>query len=232
MRVLYLWLAKVLYGIMYREVSLLTDRSSPTSGTIIDHQTLSDYEGLLFFLQEARAKIETVNFTPGSIFVFRMQRLAERQLEWDLCDNIDTLFIALHMGEVAILGVLGDGGAQQPFEEELLEFREIPLHPFQFRELCAQVAYRASLFRRSPKHITAQGAPHKVIQLPLGGFSLKPLFDEWQPDIYAQYLSHFAGVPLEMVRPRHGNVITWLYDDQMRPRRIDFKEWPQLPCIG
>jgi hypothetical protein len=67
---IFLWLGKILYGILYRELSLLLDRSSCDGITIATPEMLRQYETLLFFLQQAREKVKLVDFTPGSIYTF------------------------------------------------------------------------------------------------------------------------------------------------------------------
>ena len=73
------------------------------------------------------------------------------------------------------------------------------------------------------------GDPHKILQLPLGGYSLKPLFDEWEPLTYAKYLAFYTGYPEEMIVQPPEKVMTWLHDESGQPRYIDFKENPFLP---
>jgi hypothetical protein len=228
-RIPYLWLGKLFYGILYKELFLAFDRSSPDIGAITSPDLLNEYEGLLFLLQETREVVETVDFCPGSIFIFETQIPQLRHLQWDLTDNIDTLFIACRMGGVGLIGVLQDGGAQQGFEDAYSDIKTIPLHPIQFAELCAQISYQSTLATRTPKYVTIEGPPHKTFQLPLGGFSLKPLFEEWDPSMYARYLSLYTGYPFEMIFNPPDNVMTWLRDETGNPRYIDFEQNPFLP---
>jgi len=226
---MFLWLGKVLYGILYRELFLLLDRRTPGGITIATPELLREYELHLMFLQQAREKIEMVDFCPGSIFVFRSQKPECSRMQWDICDNIDTMFIAVRMGEVGVIGILGDGGAQQGYEDGYSDILDLPLHPLQFRELCARFSYRSTLATRTPKYVTVQDEPHKMFQLPLGGFSLKPLFEEWDSATYAKYLAFYTGHSCEELFRPPEEVATWLYDDSGQARYLDFKEYPYLP---
>lgn len=228
-KLMFLWLGKILYGVLCKEASLLLDRRTANGVTIVTPELLRAYDVHLMLLQQAREKIELVDFCPGSIFVFRAQKTQERRLDWDLCDNIDTFLIAVRMGEVAVIGVLGDGGAQQGYEELYSDLLDLPLHPLQFRELCAQFSYRSTLATRVPKYITIEGQPHQTVQLPLGGFSLKPLFDEWDPVTYAHYVAYYTGRPYAEVFQAPDRVITWLHDDSGKPVYLDFERYPYLP---
>jgi len=223
---LFLWLGKIFYGILYRELFLLLDRSANDGVTITTPEMLQQYETHVLFLQQARETIELVDFCPGSFFIFRTQCLKYPQYQWDFCDNIDTMFIAIRMGDVGIISILQDGGAQQYDEEGYKDLYDLPLHPIQFRELCAQFSYRSTLSTRTPKYFTIEGTPHKTYQLPLAGFCAKPLFEEWDYAKYAKFLSFYTGAPFERIFEPPDKVKTILKDDQGRPIFRDFNDYP------
>jgi len=227
--VIFLWLGKIFYGILYRELSLLIDRKDSEGLTIATPELLREYEAHLFFLQQAREKVKLVDFTPGSIYVFRCQTPASPRLHWDICDNIETMFIAVRMKEVAIIAVLGDGGAQMIYSDIYRKFESLTLHPIQFRELCAHFSYRASIATRTPKYITVQGTPHQVYQMPLGGLSAMPYFQEWDDAIYARFLSYYTGCPYDTAYQGPNKVMTWLHDDSGKIRFLDYKQHPFGP---
>ncbi len=112
-RVLFLWLGKIFYGLLYREVLLYFDRRDPTAGSIVPPEVIKLFLPHLIFLQEARQALETVDFTPGSIFVFNTQQPKDVQFQWDFVDNVDYLTIGVRLGKVGIIGSLADGGAQE-----------------------------------------------------------------------------------------------------------------------
>lgn len=225
----FLWLGKIFYGILYREISLLLNRGSNDKITIATPELLREYEVHLFFLQQAREKVKLVDFTPGSIYTFKCQKLQDQKMQWDFCDNIETMFIAIRMGTVGIIAVLGDGGAQLIFQDEYREIIDLPLHPLQFRELCAHFSYRSSIATRTPKYITVEGAPHEVLQLPLAGLSAKPYFADWDQCVYGHYLAKYTGYPYDLVCPEPGKTMTWLHDESGAVRYIDFKKYPYGP---
>jgi len=223
---LFLWLGKIFYGILYRELFLLFDRSANNSITIATPEMLQQYETHVLFLQQARESIKLVDFCPGSFFVFRTQNLKRPEYQWDFCDNIETMFIGIRMGEVGVIGILQDGGAQQYFDEEYKDLLDHPLHPIQFRELCAHFSYRSTLATRTPKYFTIEGKPHQTYQLPLGGFSVKPLFEGWDPATYAKFLSQYTGAPYERVFEPPDKVKTILRDEAGKPVFMDFNKYP------
>jgi len=226
---IFLWLGKIFYGTLYRELSLLLDRTQNDMVTIATPEMLQQYETHLIFLQEVREKVKLVDFIPGSIFTFVCQAPQDARLQWDFCDNIDTMFIAVRMGTVGIVAVLGDGGAQMIFEKAYEPIKDFPLHPLQFREICAHFSYRSSIATRTPKYFVIESSPHEVHQMPLGGFSAKPFFDEWDEDIYGRFLAFYTGYPYEVVHPEQGKTGTWIHDDSGAVRYMAYKEFPYKP---
>jgi len=224
--IVFLWLGKIFYGILYREISLLFDRSNPNSSMIASPELLHQYEHHLLLLQQIREKVKITDFVPGSMYYFKCQVIDNPRLQWDFCDNIDTLFIGIRMGEVGVIGVLGDGGAQMTFSNYYDKFKDLPLHPMQFREICSQISYRSSLATRKPKRIVIQGSPHSILQMPLGGLSLKPYFEGWEDRDYARVLSFYTEVTFEQIYKGPGRIGTWLQDDSGEVRYIDWKSFP------
>lgn len=213
-KLLFLWLSKIFFGILYKELFLSTDRSSLNSKRIFEPDLINEYESLMFFLQEARGKIETVDFCPGSIFVFNTKTPENTKLQWDFCDNIDFWVIGLRMGSVGIIAALGDGGAQN-LVNSMDHLSDYYLNSLQFRELCAVVSYRSTLATRMPKYVSINGVSDEKIssfQLPLMGFSYKPLFEDWNFDDYAKHLSRFTGLSFQEIRPDSNSIRSFIYD--------------------
>lgn len=225
-KVIFLWLGKIFYGILYRELMLLHDQSNPAAGSIISQDFINRYKMHRFFLQQARELVELKDFTPGSVFVFNAEPLPEKYMEWDLQDNVDTLFICVRVGHVAIFGVLADGGAQQLEEEIYSEFYSLRLHPIQIREICARISYRSSCATRTPKFIIANDIPHQVWQMPLSGLSAKPLFEEFDSASYAAYLAHYTRSPIDKIYEAPDKVMTWLRDNNNHLRAMSFVDFP------
>lgn len=222
---LFLWLGKIFYGLLYRQLFLPWDRSGKTRGKITNKAILKRYEMHHLFLQSARMPVRFVDFSPASILVVHTQEPNDARLAWDFRDELNTMCIACRMGSVGLIAVLQDGGAQQPIFP-LLRLRRRHLHPLQFREVMAQVMYRAMLLNRTPKYLIADGSPSTVIQMPLGGFSTKPLYNDWDHNHYAQVLSQITRVPLtDLFRPPD-QVMTWLLHPDGKAKSLPLKRYP------
>ncbi len=92
-------------------------------------------------------------------------------------------------------------------------------------ELSAAFFHSASLLNRVPKFMLFEEPPLHVhvVQNPLQGFSLKPLFDDWNQEEFAKFLSSMVGLPLQEVFDPLRGVASWLHDNKGRihPHRVD-----------
>lgn len=215
---LYLWLSKIFFGLLYRELSLRVQQADPASPTIMTPEMLAELRMHNLFMQGVRERHSFVDFHPASIFVFETQIPVIPERQWDFMDNFPTQFIAVRMGEAGIVAVLQDGGANQQLEPHLSDFKSIALHPIQFREAAAKVAYKAMLFNSTPKYLsweTPSGV--QTTQLPLQGFSNKPVSDPWDQAAYAQILGLFTGYPPDQLNPEPDKVWTSIKTPEGQP---------------
>lgn len=63
--------------------------------------------------------------------------------------------------------------------------------------------------------------------MPLGGLSLKPLFEEEEPERYATFLHHYTQVPMEYLFEPPTKVRTWLWGPGGEPNYMDVSEYPE-----
>lgn len=187
------WIAKIFYGLLFKELSLFVDRSDPDYGFITSPDLLKELRTLHTFLQSIRMPFEFVDFHPWSIFLVETNTYEDKR-DFDYHDEIFTLTFSIRMGGVGIIACLEDNGAQEElFSEYFDKFKGIKLHPTQFDELVAKVTYKAALMNRTPKYIMMlpkeEGQKVTVIASPLQGFSSKPIFDDWNQRDYAAYLA-------------------------------------------
>ena len=221
---LFLWLSKIWYGLLYKELFMLYDQSNPEFGTIADTKLINQYSQHLEFMQTARGEIRLEKFDPFSIFAFECQTVDPPSLNYDYIDESLTMVSGIRMGKVGIIIVFQDGGAQQGFDKYLCKEAPFPLHPIQFREVCAKIIYKESIRDRTPKWfaIESENIIPTYYQLPLGGFSRKPFYRDWEMDKYAQYLSFYTGKDLRDIYSPPDRVCTWLRDKRNKPMYIPF----------
>lgn len=230
---LFLWMAKIYYGLLFRELFLPLDRTNPSQGQIMDPELLEEYQMHHLLLQGARGVVHWEGALPASIYVFECQ-VSEQdpRANFDYADHLLRPFLAIRAGRVAVIATLQDWGALggavtlEPFEAA----RQMSLHPAQFRALVATGQYMNSLFNRTPKHLVHWAEESvKVITLPLGGLSGRPLFDDWDTDTYAKILANALGQPVESIWD--GVQITDILGSSDAPREIPWDGGP-LPVVS
>jgi len=222
---LFIWLGKMFYGLLYRELFLPWDRAGNIKTKITSKELLKQYEMHHLFLQSVRIPMRFMDFFPASILIVNTHEPDDPQLGWDFRDELKTMCIACRLGKVGIIGVLQDGGAQESMFP-LLKLAKRKLHPIQFTEVVAQVTYKAMLFNRLPKYIIMDGNPKTVIQLPLGGFSRKSIFDDWNQEQYVQILCQITGYPIEQLFHPPDQVLTWLYNPDRSNKSMPLWKFP------
>lgn len=205
--ILFLWLGKLFYGLLYRDHLLPWDRSATNARPLMTADDIRRYTAHHLFLQKVRGDVRFEGFFPASLFVFQTQVPHEPELQWDLRDAIDQMLIAVRMGPVGIIGVLQDGGLQMSIPSPLDHFPSCGLHPVQYLELCAFFTYRCTLSRHSAEYVIDGGPPVRVLQLPQrrSGRALR----RWVPSHYAQILSSHVGLPVERLFRAPDLVTTW-----------------------
>jgi len=191
--IIFQWIAKIFYGLLFKELSLRIDRSDPTKGFIADPEILQELRTLHTFLQSIRMPFDFVGFHPWSIFLVETHSYGDKR-DFDYHDEIFTLTFSIRMGEIGIIACLEDNGAQEErFTDYFEKFKGIKLHPTQFDELVAKVTYTRQLMNRVPKYVMMlpqkEGDKVTVISAPLQGFSNSPIFNEWKQRDYAACLS-------------------------------------------
>jgi hypothetical protein len=227
-KVLFTWLGKIFYGLLYKELLLPVDRAKPAKGQIAPRELLLQYQFHHLFLQSVRLPIVFQDFFPASFFIFEAQQPTHPRLQFDFRDSLNELFISIRVGKVAIIGALQDSGSLSAYFAELQQrFRHIALHPLQYLEIVARLAYQASLFNRIPKYVSSADAGRLVFrQMSLAGLSAKPIYDTFDEAQYAQVLSQITGLSLAQLYPSANRVMTWLTDIDGKERYLDLATFP------
>jgi hypothetical protein len=180
------------------------------------------------FLQSVRVPMRFVDFFPASMFVYRLQKSDDARFHFNFRDLPPVLGIALQMGSVGIIAVLQDGGMQQEhFSLFLDRYQQYPLHPMQFLELISRIFYKATLFNRVGHYLSIEATDAiQVIQMPLQGFSAKPLYDDWSQEAYAHVLSFHLAQPLSVTFDPPDRVMTILDNSDGVPVFMDINIYP------
>jgi len=219
------WLLKIFYTVLFRELSLAFDRKQGIeAGTIFSSELLEEFNSSHLFLQSTRFETEFIGDPPWSLFCFRTLTYNDHSLDFDFLDNLPALSIGLRLGDVGIIGSLEDQNTQEQLRgQQFARLLAHPLHWIQFTELCVRVFYQRLLLNRLPKYMTKlpNGGPMQVVSLPLGGFSTKPIYDEWNHKDYARMLCGYTGVSFEDIFRPPDQVMTWLYNEDGSIKKME-----------
>ena len=219
---LFFWLGKIYYGLMYKQLFISGDRKDPSLGTITNPHYLKQFFLHFLFLQGIRGKLTFKDYFPASIYSFRTQQTSDKQMQWDLIDSHNKLFIAIRMGEIGVIALLQDCETTLGLSEHLDQHRQFPLHPLQFRELATKILYKGILMNRVTNFINVEQNGHiESVLLPFSSLNNRPIFDEWNDGDYSLLLSYITEFPLEDVQPIKGKSHTWLLNDEGKPRFMD-----------
>lgn len=226
--ILYVWLSKLMFGALYVEALLPSDRSNHHAGPILPSTVLENFRHLHFMMQAARTSVEFHSFETkfhASVLVFPVQRHPSAAHRFMYRDDVLHGCIAVRLDTVGLICV-ADGGAQERLAEEIFpKLFSHNLHPVQFEEICAKVFAKARTQRLVPKYVTAISPGRtSVTQMPFGGMS-GAIFGDWDQQLYALMLADFTGYPLEIISPEEGKVTSWIgnYDE---PSVIDVRTQP------
>lgn len=227
-KTLFLWMGKIFYGLLAKEVFLKADRSKARSRPIVPRFLLERYDLHHSFLQAARLPMTFHRGVPASILVVPLQVPAERALQFDFRDSYQLMTMSIKLGSVGIIAALQDGRAIRSWLLEWFEkYTAAPLHPLQFIELTARFFYICSRQTYTPSFLLG-GTPERVdvIQTPRTSLVFRPPFDPWEPAEYANTLSEFTGLPMPTIFQPPNLVHTWLQHPDGSPNRFTFAEQP------
>jgi hypothetical protein len=212
-------MAKIFYGLLYKEHFLPYDRRNPESNRIIPREMLIRYIFHHLFLTSVIRPVDFVlagTLVPASIFIFNVQPTKDILGSFDFRDDKPFMVMSLRIGEIGILISFDGGVTEVAARNHFAQYQNQLLHPIQFEELSAQFFYRARLLKRTPGYmIVGADSGAGIIQTSMHSISESD-FLNWNMDHYAQYLSVFTLEPLSNIRPSQDRVRTWLHKNNER----------------
>ena len=222
--VLFQWLGKIFYGLLYKEFLLPLKRSKPSEGPIVPENLLEKYKLHHLFLQSTRLSMDFNQF-PASIFVFDLQKV-EDEINYNFRDDFNLMTISIRLGKVGIIAGLQDGSTQEKiFKDYFEKLYDIDLHVLQYNELIAKFFYKTYLMNRVPKYTISGTDDHvQVFQLPLRGMSKSSIYNDWNQREYASFLSQISGYPFEELFYPPDKTISWIYNEEGELRVMDQNE--------
>ena len=196
--IIFLWLSKLAYGILYKELSLRVDRTNPEKGYIVDESSFRERETEFLLLQTILSNGQFAGEKPYSMLLFRIDE-DERFGNYWAFDNPITHTFYMRMNDIGIISNLLDNSFNEHVFLDVPETKALlheSLHPMQFAELCAKFQYKSGLFVRDPWYtffLDDDGKPAYTLSFPISGEG----YAEWDQKQYAKVLAFFLQ-PLEL----------------------------------
>ena len=227
--IIFLWLAKMYYAVLLKEHFLRSSRKDPRRGPILRARRINELNLLHTFLQVVLTPVSYDPYPPWSLFVLNVLKTDDVRLDFDFRDDFQRRFIAIRMGCVGLIAVLNDHGLTSDMMSEIRSVvGDNALHPVQFVEVAAQVAYNESRRVRGFSYAVAeQDGQIRVTVLP--SLSNRPFHDEFSLERYARLLSMYQNVSLSDVMPAPDVVRTLLHQEDGTFRDIRLDELPVHP---
>ena len=224
-QVLFSWLAKIFYGILFKELSILFNQDDPTSGNIMPQKYFEEFDMLHQLLQSIRFETEFVGAPPWSIFIVDCHVRNDLEKDFDFFDSLGGLCLAIRIGPVGILACLEDNSSLQIAERRLYEkFEGHKFHWIQFKELFARVVYLQKLLNRVPKYLVKlpdhKNPTLQIVSLPMQGLSTKPVYDDWNHADFAEAMAFCMHLPFEELFQAPDLVMTWFLDESGNIREM------------
>jgi len=197
---IFYWAAKIFYGILRKELSLLVDRRNPEKGSIVPETLIQAYDNLHSFMQGIRRPLDFIGSPPFSILVANLHDLGNEN-NYNFRDNIFCQTLSIRSEGVGIIVALADAGINnQSYSRYLKAVDGRKLHPVQFDELYAKVTYESHRLIKSPFFTVAA---NKNKNLPIQVITHRPsgiIMKDWDQEEYAHLLENVLaewGVPDE-----------------------------------
>jgi hypothetical protein len=207
-------MAKIFYGLLFKDLSLMIDQSNPNKGTLLESEHLKQFQMVHEFLQSIRISI-TFPRNVFSIFTFKLHLDPRKDLKYDFhfTDDYGRSQLAIQIGEIGIICCIGEDGIIKETLEDFLEpYYHYQLNTLQFREIIGRVFYQRSRLKLPPSYIIITSEKQYSILSNLSSWTgnyFKPVnHKELAYFIYRQFRN--IGLKFEHIYNSSHNAITTL----------------------
>lgn len=206
-KVIFQWTAKLLYGSVYKELSLLLDRKNPSYGKIMSPETVEGYSTLHLFLQSIRIPTKFEEPYPWSIFIFKYE-----DDDFHYTNDYNSFCLSIQLGKVGIVIVFEDNKAVENYLSLMKGLYKFPLNHVQYLEVTIRIFYAKTLATNVSNYMTHYNMLSKEMQIR----SLNSLRSrEWNDEEYGLMLENLMEREnINIGRPiyKDGTVNTFLVD--------------------
>ncbi|WP_262383979.1 hypothetical protein [Hymenobacter lutimineralis] len=223
---LFLWLAKMYYGILLTE--LLTELDpliKPEYPLSENGQMLSKLQSFYQVFQALRVPIVFEDFNPASVFMLEVAP-EEDTLPFEYDDDLSTMMFSIKLDDVVLVACLLDNGIiRQAMRRVYEDVQGKALHPIQVAEFKARVYYAAYLFNVVPDYYVRAVKPgdtHLVYDTLIDDVT-REIFNPWENTGYARSLQEMWKrwrLELPEIIRNPAQPLSFLYTEVGEPRTI------------
>ena len=228
---IFMWISKIWYGLLRKEVSLQKDLRCPEKGKIFAENELKNLQHLHALMQSIRQPLIYLMDKPFTVLIANLHYLGEGD-SYFFRDNLFSQTVLLRTNEIGFIIALQDGEMiRHTWGKYLKQVGGQKLHPIQFDELYAKVTFYCYLQNRDAEY-SKRGVTEPN--------SLNTI-DDADGEEFCEYLktvlSRWGNIG--PISPSPGYVRTWMYDDNDNPifldermRLLDNKPSEIKPILG
>ncbi|ALD20827.1 hypothetical protein AM218_05820 [Hymenobacter sp. DG25A] len=203
------WASKILYGTLYKELSLKMDVRNPHLGPLLTPEQVENYGAMHLHLQSIRVPTEFIQPKPWSLFVFNY-----KEDTYDYINEIRKLCFSIKLGEIGVTLVFQDNNEVENVCAPVKGLNNFMLDDLQFIEATALVFYGKYIAENTPTYMNIYcKSTQKMQVVSLRALRSKP----WDDQEYAALLEAMLaanGVYLdEPIYLGPGQLQTSLVDD-------------------
>lgn len=174
-RDLFIWLGKIYYGLVYKESLQPLSVRDGDGARLIPSEHLESVQFHHFLMQAAAGVVtwDSSSFGPASFHFFECLDSDIPAQRFDYLDDLFLPIIGIRIGRIGVIAVLQDWGRSEGVQQPQIEAaRTFALHPTQFREAYARLAYMSETSWKNLDHlITGKDGTARVMIPNPGGFS-------------------------------------------------------------
>jgi len=193
-RDLFIWLGKIYYGLVYKESLRPLSVRDSDGARLVPTEHLESIQFHHFLMQAAAGVVTWDSTSPGPAS-FHFFECLDSEVPAERFDYMDDLFIpiiGMRIGKVGVVGVLQDWGRSEGVRQPHIDAaKTFALHPTQFREVYARLAYMSENSWIDLDHLVTgkDGAAQVMIPNP-GEFA-----GTWDWNAFAPRMAAAWGVP-------------------------------------
>jgi len=218
-RDIYLWLAKMFYGMLVRE--LLNEQNPlimPEHAVGENPKMFTKFQSLFKLLQALRLPILFDDFTPFSLFILEVKE-TETDTPFEYRDELNTMMFSIKMGTVQVICHLLDNNVlQKALKPVYDDLKNKPVHPIQAAEFTARAYYAAYLFNLIPEYFERRPAPGEdfLTYDTLVDDITMPVFNPWEQQAYAKLLEEMWrkwDISRQQILQNPREPLSYIYDE-------------------